>query len=154
MHTCPRAGPDAPLQAMLGSAGYSLHGCISFALQSHLPGCIHSIHPLTLVSNLYRHMAASLSCDACVVSSKSSQHRCCLCVSTSESTTHLGSCREATANAQASAISRQALGRVPGKGPVGPLQEAQHLKDRIAGACIKQGAIRFCDHAPRHACQN
>ena len=40
LHTCPRAGPDAPLQAVLGSAGYGLHGGISLPLQCYL--CIHN----------------------------------------------------------------------------------------------------------------
>lgn len=35
-HTCPRAGPDAPLEAVLGSAGYGLHGGISLSLQCYL----------------------------------------------------------------------------------------------------------------------
>lgn len=64
---------------------------------------------------------------------------------------YLCSTNKAPTNPQASAVSSQSLGRVPGKGPVRSLQEAQDLYDGVTGACVQQGAVRACEHAACHA---
>ena len=42
---------------------------------------------------------------------------------------------------------------LPAKGPVGPLQEAQHLHKGICGARVQHSAIRPCHHLPAQAGQ-